>query len=135
MKTKLEKETSSHADTKQQMLELNNKLQEIVAQVGINISHHRNISVKKFPQVCTLNPCHTRAAFSRCSHSVLTNCRTPRWAQYDHNHCRSNAVATQLDTVGSHRTQSDGAHFEYAENKHRRSAIARCSNKCAVGSP
>ena len=35
MKTKLEKETSSHADTKQQMLELNNKLQEIVAQVGI----------------------------------------------------------------------------------------------------
>ena len=35
MKAKLEKETSSHADTKQQMAELNSKLQEIVAQVGL----------------------------------------------------------------------------------------------------
>ena len=46
-----------------------------------------------------------------------------------------NAVASPLDTVESHRTPSDGAHFEYAQNKRRRSAIARCSNKSAVGSP
>ena len=45
-----------------------------------------------------------------------------------------NAVASPLNTVGSHRTPSDGAHFEYAKNKRRRSAIARCSNKSAVGS-
>ena len=45
-----------------------------------------------------------------------------------------NAVASPLDTVGSHRTPSDGTHFEYAQNS-RRSAIARCSNKSAVGSP
>ena len=80
-------------------------------------------------------PRHTRAAFSRCSHGILTNCRTPRCAQYDRNHCCSNAVASPLDTVGSHRKPSDGAHFEYAQNKRRRSAIARCSNKSTVGSP
>ena len=37
MKTKLEKETSSHADTKQQMSELNHKLQELVAQVSLRV--------------------------------------------------------------------------------------------------
>ena len=46
-----------------------------------------------------------------------------------------NAVALPLDTVGSHRTPSDSAHFEYAQNKCRRSVVAQCSNKSAVGSP
>ena len=74
----------------------------------------------------SLNPCHTRAAFSRRFHGVLEKCGTPRCAQYDRKHRRSNAVASPLDAVGSHRTPSDGAHFEHAKNKRRRSAIA-CS--------
>ena len=41
----------------------------------------------------------------------------PRCAQYDGKHRRSNAVASPIDTVRSHRTQNDGTHFEYAQNK------------------
>ena len=50
-------------------------------------------------------------------------CRTPRCAQYERKHHRSNAVASPLDAVGSHRTPSDGAQFEHTQNKHRRSAF------------
>ena len=45
----------------------------------------------------SLNPCHTRAAFSRRFHGVLEKCGTPRCAQYDRKHRRSNAVASPLE--------------------------------------
>ena len=60
-------------------------------------------------------------------------CRTPRCAQYERKHHRSNAVASPLDAVGSHRTPSDGAHFEHTQNKHRRSAFARRPNRAQRG--
>ena len=60
-------------------------------------------------------------------------CRTPRCAQYERMHHRSNAVASPLDAVGSHRTPSDGAHFEHTQNKHRRSVFARRPNRAQRG--
>ena len=57
------------------------------------------------------------------------NCRTPRWVQYGRRHHPNNAVALPLDTVGSHRTPSDGAHFELTQNKHHHSVCARRPNK------
>ena len=60
-------------------------------------------------------------------------CRTPRCAQYERKHHRSNAVASPLDAVGSHRTPSDGAHFEHTQNKHRRSVFARRPNRAQRG--
>ena len=53
--------------------------------------------------------------------------------QYERKHHRSNAVASPLDAVGSHRTPSDGAHFEHTQNKHRRSAFARRPNRAQRG--
>ena len=70
-----------------------------------------------------LNPCHTRAAFSRGSHGVKEKSRTPRCVQYNRKHRRSNAVASPVDVVGSHRMWSDSTHFEHAQNKRRRSAF------------
>ena len=56
-----------------------------------------------------------------------------RCAQYERMHHRSNAVASPLDAVGSHRTQSDGAHFEHTQNKHRHPAFARRPNRAQRG--
>ena len=60
-------------------------------------------------------------------------CRTPRCAQYERMHHHSNAVASPLDAVGSHRTPSDGAHFEHTQNKHRHSAFAGRPNRAQRG--
>ena len=61
------------------------------------------------------------------------NCRTPRYAHYERKHHRSNAVASPLDMVGSHRPPSDGAHFGHTQYKHRHSAFARRPNKAQRG--
>ena len=42
-------------------------------------------------------------------------------------------MASPLDAVGSHRTPSDGAHFEHTQNKHRRSVFARRPNRAQKG--
>ena len=51
--------------------------------------------------------------------------RTPRCAQCERKHHRSNAVASPFDAAGSHRLPSDGGHFEHTQNKHRRLAFSR----------
>ena len=84
------------------------------------IQHH---ATKFVNDIAHLNPCHTRAMFSRRTHSVQEKCRTPRCAQYNRKHHRSIAVASAVDTVGSHRTPRDGEHFEDAQNKRRPSAF------------
>ena len=48
-------------------------------------------------------------------------------------HHRSNAVASPWDAVGSHRTPSDGAHFEYTQNKHRHPVFAQRPNRAQRG--
>ena len=53
--------------------------------------------------------------------------------QYERMQHRSNAVASPLDAVGSHRTPSDGAHFEHTQNKHRHSAFAGPPNRAQRG--
>ena len=45
----------------------------------------------------------------------------------------SNAVASLLDAVGSHRTPSDDVHFEHTKNKHSCLAFARCPNRAQRG--
>ena len=61
------------------------------------------------------------------------NYRIAERAQYERKHHRSNAVASPLDMVGSHRTPSDGANFEHTQNKHRHSAFARRPNRAQRG--
>ena len=60
---------------------------------------------------------HLRATFSQRSHGVQKKCRTPRCAQYDRKHRRSNAVVhvSPIDAFRSYRTPNDGAHFKNAK--------------------
>ena len=62
-------------------------------------------------------------------------CRSPRCAQYDRKHLRSNAVASPVDVVGSHRTPTDVAHFEHAQNKRRGNTALKERSGIAIWSP
>ena len=91
------------------------------------------ISQLEFMADVSLNSCHT--LFSRQSHGVQGKCRSPRCAQYDRKHFRSNAMTSSLDAVGSNRTPTDGAQFEHAQNKRRGNAALKERSGVAVWSP
>ena len=68
----------------------------------------------EFISECTLTP----VTPERRSHGVLEKYRTRGACSTI---ASSNAVASPVDAVGSHRAPSDGVHFEHAQNKRRRS--------------
>jgi hypothetical protein len=65
---------------------------------------------------CSLNPCHTRTAFSRRPVKLQNAEVSAVRSQTSSQHRRSIVVA-------SHRTSTGGAHFEHVQNKRRQSAF------------
>ena len=96
------------------------------------IRHHKTRRLSRFSIVC-LNPCHTKAPSSQYPKKIAerrgarsTNASITAATQW---HRSGDAV----DTVGSHRTPSDGVHFEHTKNKHRHSAFTRPLNRAQRG--
>ena len=60
-------------------------------------------------------------------------CRSPSCEQYKGKHLCSNAVASPVDAVGSHRTPLDSAQFEHAQNKRCGSVLTGRSKRAQWG--